>query len=208
MTDRYLDYMPLGELVADPANPKRHDVSGLRSSYARHGYIEPVVIDERTGRLISGHGRVESLSAAHAAGEAPPDGVRVDGDMWLVPVNRGWSSSDDAEARAALVALNRYVEIGGWDEHALADILSGLRDADPAGGLVGTGTDEEYLVGLLRTLDDEAHHEANLPEPGDAPTDATLPQVWGVIVVCEDESEQVELLSRFSQEGLRCRALM
>lgn len=182
--------MPLGDLTADPANPKRHDVSGLRSSYARHGYIEPVVIDERTGRLISGHGRVESLSAAHAAGEAPPDGVRVDGDVWLVPVNRGWSSSDDAEARAALVALNRYVEIGGWDERALADILSGLRDADPAVGLVGTGFDDASMSKLLASLGPQHPPLADpdeIPEPPAEPISKSG-DLWllGAYVVCPD----------------------
>jgi hypothetical protein len=82
-----------------------------------------MVIDERTGRLIIGHGRREALQAMRERGDAPPDGVTAD---WCVPVVRGWSSKSDAEADAAAAADNRLTEVGGWDEAELAAMLSGM----------------------------------------------------------------------------------
>jgi hypothetical protein len=68
-----------------------------------------------------------------AAGEDPPTGIRVDplGD-WLAPVTCGWSSANDQEAAAYLVADNRHTELGGWDNPELVDMLSGLNDYDPS----------------------------------------------------------------------------
>lgn len=34
------------------------------------------------------------------------------------------------------------------------------------------------------------------------------PTVWGVVVTCESEAEQVELLERLTEEGRSVRALM
>src|SRR5438309_327372 len=78
---------------------------------------------DRNGRLVAGHGRVETLQEAKAAGMDAPDGVRVDGDRWLVPVVRGWASRNDDEASAVLVASNRLTEMATWDDAGLAALL-------------------------------------------------------------------------------------
>ena len=55
----------------------------------RFGYVAPMILDERTGRLVAGHCRLESLKRAKSAGKAPPKRVRVENGDWLVPVVRG-----------------------------------------------------------------------------------------------------------------------
>lgn len=35
-----------------------------------------------------------------------------------------------------------------------------------------------------------------------------IPRQWMIVIECRDESSQVELLNRFVQEGLKCRALI
>lgn len=195
---RRLVYMDVSKLTPAPRNPKLHDIDGIRASMTELGYIEPVILDERTGKLISGHGRVETLTAAREAGLEPPDGIIVTPrGVWQVPVVRGWGSLDDASAETALVALNRYVERGGWDNEALTTILA---DLDVEHRAVAGYPEDEYaaLIGL------------------DAPT-ASVPSgdqrdeirhSYGVIIECEDEQAQAELLDRFLEEGLTCRALM
>src|SRR3546814_11528432 len=76
-------------------------------------------------------------------GDNPPEGVRVDaGGHWLVPVIVGWASRTDAEARAALIALNRTTELGGWVDDSLPDLLDGLvAEGEP--GPDGVGFDED-----------------------------------------------------------------
>lgn len=155
---RSLDFLPLASLQADPANPKAHSLDTISASVARFGYIEPIVRDDRTGYLISGHGRTMALRAAEEKNPTDvPEGVAVDSDgVWLVPVVTGWASRNDAEARGALIALNRTGEIGGWDDSALLDLLESLA-ADPDAGLDGLGygdDDIDALRELLENVDD------------------------------------------------------
>jgi DNA modification methylase len=151
-TDRKIEYLPLEALRANPANPKAHATEVIDTSLGRFGYVEPVVQDGRTGMIVSGHGRTETLRVMRERGDSPPDGVLMDSDGgWLVPVTVGWSSRSDAEAKAALVALNRSTEVGGWDDAALADILDDLAAVE--GGLLGVGFEAEDVALLRADLD-------------------------------------------------------
>lgn len=133
MTDsRHVEYLPLDEIIPAPHNPKRHATDGLISSIARFGYATPALRDERTGRLVVGHGRTEAVRRMRDAGDQPPSGVQVDdAGRWLVPVVCGWASRSDAEADAYLVADNRHTELGGWDHQELADLLADVQAYDP-----------------------------------------------------------------------------
>jgi len=128
MTERSVTYMALDEITVAPRNPKGHDLAAIGRSVSRFGFTEPIVLDERTGRLVAGHGRLEHLRALEAEGATPPDGVTLTTTGWTVPVIRGWASNSDEEAEAYLVASNRLTELGGWDDAALADLLSGMGD--------------------------------------------------------------------------------
>ena len=56
-----------------------------------------------------------------------PEGVRVNAKgEWLVPVIRGWSSRNDAEAEAYLVTSNELTITPGWDDNALAEMLADM----------------------------------------------------------------------------------
>lgn len=199
MHDRRIEYEPIDQLIGAPSNPKQHNIDLVRRSIGRFGYVSPAIVDERTGRLVVGHGRTEALLALRDAGEIPPEGVLQNTDgVWLVPVLHGWASRSDEEAAAYLVADNRHTELGGWDNEALSKLLDDIGDPD----LVDlTGWDLDALAGLLD------HDTEEMPDEGDAdtgPTDA----VWGIAVTCRDEREQTDLLQRLSDEGYQVRALM
>lgn len=148
---RAMRMTPLAALQDHPHNPKAHALDTIGDSVHRFGYVEPIVVDERTGYTISGHGRTAALRAAEESGAQPPEGVEVDEDgVWLVPVVTGWSSANDAEARAALIALNRTGELGGWDDNTLLDLLDDLSQFDD--GLVGVGFDTSDLDDLMARL--------------------------------------------------------
>lgn len=129
MNARQINYVPLRQLLPARANPKRHDLDAITGSIDKFGFVEPVLRDGRTGRLISGHGREEALSAMRDRGDTPPEGVRLadDGD-WLIPVIDGWTSRSDAEADAYLVIANHHPTLAGWDHQALSDLLAGVDD--------------------------------------------------------------------------------
>lgn len=140
-----LEYLPLTGLQGALRNPKLHS-GDIGKSISRFGYVEPIVLDERTQRLVAGHGRRDSLSSMKAAGQAAPSGIRVNGDEWLVPVMRGWASRSDTEAEAYLLASNRLTEVGGWDNNSLVELLQELEAAD---ALEGIGFDAAALTELL-----------------------------------------------------------
>ena len=156
-----IEYHPVADVAPAIRNPKAHDIDELRRSIARFGYVEPVMLDGRTDRLIAGHGRIESLgelaAAAEAADEdvAPPRGIHLVGGRWHLPVVVGWSSRDDAEAEAYIITSNRLPERGGWEQGLLATMLSEL---DAEVGLAGTGYDRDSLDDLLAKL-------GEVPEP-------------------------------------------
>jgi DNA modification methylase len=150
---RRIEYLPLDEIRANPANPKGHDVDTINGSVSRFGYIDGVAVDERTGYLISGHGRTKTLRAMKARGDEPPDGIQVGPDgAWLVPVQVGWSSRNDTEAKAALISLNRTTELGGWVDESLLELLDTIDDYT---GVGFTGGEVEDLRRKLEAMDDE-----------------------------------------------------
>ena len=148
-SERRIEYLKLSELKGATKNPKAHDVGQIASSIGRFGYIEPVVLDERTGRLVAGHGRVKTVTEMQKKGQTPPEGVRLEGKEWLVPVLRGWASRTDEDAQAYLVASNQLTTLGGWDDAQLAEVL---KDLAAAGALEGTGFDGDDVDRVLREL--------------------------------------------------------
>lgn len=150
---RRIEYLPLADLIPDPKNPKDHDLSVLDQSVGRFGFIEPVVRDERTGNIISGHGRAETLRAMESRGDTPPEGITTDDSgHWLIPTVVGWSSRSDAEAHGALIALNRAGELGGWVDDSLLSLLDELSDLED--GFVGVGFTDKDRDDLAKLVAD------------------------------------------------------
>lgn len=178
---RRVEYMPLATIAKAPRNPKQHDEAGIRRSVDRFGVAELPLLDERTGRLVAGHERLDDLTARHTAGEDPPDGVVVAADgTWTVPVVRGWSSRSDVEAEAYLLASNRLTINGGWDDDGVNEILADLARVDPDLALA-TGWGEDELEALLAGSDADGvgplgSDPGPMPPPPDPVT--TLGDLW------------------------------
>lgn len=156
---RRLELMPLAAVTGAEKNPKKHAHEDIQKSIGRFGYVEPVVLDERTQRLVAGHGRVQALRAAKVKGEQPPQGVEVnDRGEWLVPVLRGWASRSDTEAQAYLVASNNLTTKGGWENAGLAELL---REFEVQAALDGTGFGTADIDALLsKTADAQGMTDA------------------------------------------------
>jgi hypothetical protein len=142
-----IEGMPIDALQDALKNPKLHS-NEIENSIGRFGYVEPIVLDERTNRIVAGHGRKAALLKLKSSGGVPPIGVVVnEKGEWIIPVIRGWASKNDKEAEAYLIASNRLVELGGWDEKELASMMSGLQNED----LFGTGYDS-FSLGELQGI--------------------------------------------------------
>lgn len=160
---RWTEYVPLDEILRAPRNPKNHNAQVIGASMARFGVVELPAVDERTGRLVAGHGRLDDWEHRRDAGEDPPEGVTTnDSGAWMVPVNRGWASRSDADAEAYLIVSNRSTELGGWDETELSQVLSDLREQDL---LDFTGFAEDDLAKMI-----EKASEAEGDSPDDFPS--------------------------------------
>lgn len=172
---RHIVYARPEELEGADRNPKGHQLEDIKAGILRHGFTAPAVLDERTTRLVAGHGRRDAV--IELEDEQPdhpdrkvPDGIVVDAEgRWTMPVVRGWASRDDEHAEAMLVLDNRSTENGGWDNRVLAELLSDVADYSPD-LLAATGFTENDLRALLDGFGDMPDLDALAGEVGE-PTD-------------------------------------
>lgn len=152
-----IEYEDMEAVRRFPKNPKLHDLAELDAAFEDRGFVEPVVVDDTSGYMIAGHGRLEQLAARKKAGLPAPARIIVKGDRWLVPVVH--VALDNLEqARRHLLGSNRIAELGGWDNKLLADLLAKLGDDK----LLGSGFDAGDVVKFI------AAAEASNP-PGSFP---------------------------------------
>jgi DNA modification methylase len=170
-------YLPLSRLPRAPRNPKSHDLDVINDSITRFGFVNPVVINEKTGRIVAGHGRVDTLQRAKAASKQPPDRiVDKDGD-WFIPVLVGVAFASDAEAEAYVIADNQTTILGGWDEKALADVLKD--HVDTPFGLAGMGFSNEDVADLLLKVNGDPGAGAASQDNEPIDKSAELQAKWG-----------------------------
>lgn len=167
MADRHIDYMPIDEVPEATRNAKQHKRDAIARSIRTFGFTAPTVLDERTGQLAAGHGRLQALRWMRDAGESAPEGLALDGQQWLAPVVRGWHSRSDADAEALTVADNHLTELGGWDQHQLAAILEDAADHNPD-LLEAAGYAQSDLDKLLADIRDDADPDFS-PDDSDSP---------------------------------------
>ncbi len=106
------DHWPVKDLVADPANVRKHDAGNIRaiaSSLQRFGQQTPIVIDKNMV-VRKGNGTLEA--ALFLEWES----------IWAVQTDLQGS-----EATAYAIADNRSGELGTWDITALSQTLQGLK---------------------------------------------------------------------------------
>lgn len=173
--------VPIGSLNLDPANARTHDernLGAIRGSLARFGQRLPVVV-QREGMVVrAGNGR---LLVARELGWSHIAAVVVD--------------ESTVEATAFAIADNRSAELAAWNDEALAALLESL----PKDVLPATGFTDEDLAALLRDVSGDDDKSAE-PQLGDG--------VYQVVVECDSEQSQSELIERLEEEGYKCRALM
>ncbi len=170
--DIKIDYVPLSEIVGADDNPKDHDIGQIYQSIKRFGFTSPVMMNENTGKLLAGHGRLETLQTMKSAGEKAPDRIKEEDGEWLVPVLKGISFEDEMEAQAYLIADNQLTNLGGWNTANLVDNLQEL--VTGAFSLDGIGFDLDDLETLVLDLDRDHFEVEDIPEADDEETDVKI----------------------------------
>jgi len=151
-----IEYKRLPDIKPARRNPKLHDVPALMASIRRWGFRAPPLEDAATGRIAAGHGRKEAVELIKS--ETPgkvPRGIVVDPDgEWKIPVVVGMAFDSEEEAEAYLLADNRLVELGGWDDSVLGPMLAGIaKGGDDA--LLAVGWSADDAAALARGWDSD-----------------------------------------------------
>lgn len=175
--------IPLSQLRAAAWNANRVPESlmvKIRSSIAQFGFVENLVARPHPEAPDA----FEVLSGNHRLQILRELGHET-APVVVVQV-------DDAKARLLAQTLNRT---RGRDDpiayrQLLNDLLEQLSMDEVTSVLPETEKSIQNVIGDL--------HVENVE----------MPQVWGVIVDCVDEDDQVALLARFEEKGRDCRPLM
>ncbi len=180
--------MDLDELMRRrwPKNAKKHDMEFLGEAFAENGMAEFPTLDERTGKIVAGNGRVEKLAEMKANGEPAPERVVVRGKKWFVFTVRGMTLRKPGKH---VLASNKGVELGGWDPTLTKEALR-----EYEGDLKGTGFDDSDFVSFMKG--------------GGADTVPDLHATYSIIIECKGERQQTTLLKRFQGMGLTVRAIV
>lgn len=165
VVDQSYELVPVDELRTHPDNPRRGDVEVIAESIAENGFYGVVVAQRSTSYVLVGNHR---LLAARARG--------------LVELPVMWVDVDDDRARRILLVDNRSNDLAGYDNDALAALLTEVGD------LAGTGFTDDDLAELLASAGpaDDDEHQA---DDGDAVPAAvfTVDQLVDEIVEYVDE---------------------
>jgi len=98
---------------------------------------------------------------------------------------------DELEADKLLTLLDPLASLAGTNHDLLSELIENLETENAA---------------VRRMLDEMLSALVELPENGDL-KDLSIPNLFQILIECENEDEQRELFERFSTEGLKCKIL-
>lgn len=145
-----IQHLPISSVRPADYNPRKisaEQMARLKRSLTEFGFVDPIIVNSRTGNIVGGHQRV---AAAEALGYETVPVVEVD--------------LDDAKEKALNVALNK--QGGEWDFQALPGLLAEIQ----AGGidLELTGFTQDELDAMIAETTDVEVLDA-LTDPDDVP---------------------------------------
>jgi hypothetical protein len=173
-----------GDLLPHELNPRLHTEAqraALAALYAEIGFARSLLAYELPdGRL--------KLIDGHLRQDVAPD---MEVDVEVLDVN-------DAEARALLLSLDPLAQLADYDQTAL-DRLRAV-----------TSTDSDAIANLWASVGraNAEVEEALAAARSSRGKDRDIPEQFLILVECADEATQMELLQRFQDEGLKCKALV
>lgn len=122
-----IEYVAMTTLSKWPDNPREHDIEAITDAIRRHGFRDPLEFDEKSARLVAGHGRIEACrvlwSEYKAKGEPAPRFIEEKDGEWFLPVVRGMDFEDEGEAASYVLASNRTTQRGGYNKELLSRML-------------------------------------------------------------------------------------
>jgi ParB-like chromosome segregation protein Spo0J len=175
--------VPVAQLRDWEKNPRINDQAAVRLSklIESHGFLVPIIATP-DGTVRAGHTR---LKAAKLRGLSEVPVIFI-------------SFDNEAEAVAFSLAENRSHEWAQWDFEGLQSLLTELDEVN-IDLEAASGWDENEIQQFLKKA--QAELEAEKME-------LVIPEQFLILINCENEAAQKNLLQRFDHEGLQCRALI
>lgn len=128
--------IPIEKLIPWDNNPRKmskEQMDALERSITEFGYIEPIVWNEKSGKVVGGHQRLEVLKKQEAK------------EVEVVVVNLS-----ESKEKTLNLALNKIH--GEWDYDKLKDVIKELGETE----INLTGFSDLELSALLSTDDDKS----------------------------------------------------
>lgn len=178
------ELVPVDRLILHPDNSRVGDVELIKSLILANGFYGSITVQVGTNYVLAGNHR---LKAARELG------------MQFIPVS--WVECDEATAKRILLGDNRANDLATYEVEAHLRLLEAEAKAN---NLVGSGyTDED--IEKLREEFDKAQED--LPTDEDIPKPPGVGMTFAVIVDCNDQDQQQNLIDSLTTEGFRARAL-
>lgn len=142
-------YNPRKDLTIDDAEYKK-----IKRSIETFGYVDPIIVNERTGVIVGGHQRLKVLK-----------------DLGYEEIEVSVVNLDEKQEKALNVALNKIS--GEWDFELLKDLLEELDDG--SFDLELTGFDMDEIEDLMTQYFDEDDTDVEVTED-DFDLDESMPE--------------------------------
>lgn len=170
--------VPARELRPHPKNWRVHPV---HQREALRGLLEEIgYADALLARRLP-EGALELIDG-HLRAEITPD---MDVPVLVLDL-------DEAESAKLLALLDPLAGLAEPNEEVLHQLLAEVHTQQEA---------------VQRVLDSMAEGTALVPEESEMPPNLPVPEVFQVVVECQDEQQQRSLYERLTQEGYTCRLL-
>lgn len=175
------------DLIANDRNWRKHPDAqneALIAAIRRIGFVRSVTVNKRSGRIVDGHARV-ALAIREQQAAIPVEYVDL----------------SDAEEKEALATLDPLSAMAEADDEMLQSLVDELNlSAVP-----------EY-EGLLDSLDELIEEVEDEPKGGGKGGDGygggSSDAQFKIIVSCDSEEEQAELLDELEKRKIACKALV
>jgi hypothetical protein len=169
--------VPLADLKPLDPNPNIGDVPAVMRSLEQFGQRKPIVVRKSDNVIETGN------------------------TTWAAMVQLGWThgaavicEDDEATSLAFALADNHTADLGKSDPAALAAVMERILETGDAALLVAASYKEKDLL-KLHSADDIAD------------TSPQLDMHYQILVECEDEQAQREMLDQLTGEGFVCRPI-
>lgn len=180
----------IDSLGMDPMNVKDHgelDLPTHQASLREFGIRRAVVVRRENRQIEAGNGTV--LASLRNGWQ-------------YVPVL--WVDDDQKRARAFALADNAVSTLAAWNEENLETLLAESPDLFSEADLQGMA---DQVMRELHVLEETSAAEpaADVEQGPAKESDMTVSLSRRVIVVCDTEPKQIELLKELSDRGFECR---